>query len=186
MRAGLLALAVLVPAACAPKVSTTPRPFDDDLDVRPESTAAAATPAAPAAAAPAPGNARPAPPAPGKGLRSGTIARARLIAVLDAGPGTFLRQLEVAPRLAGDRFVGWQLVQLIDRSGPLHDIDLAPGDVLLTVNGQPVARAEQLWAVWDSLRTANAVTAQLSRGDRPLELRFTVDPPTGPAVAPRP
>lgn len=183
MRAGLLALSVLVHAACAPKVSTTPRPFDDDLDVRPESAAAGTPSAATAPAAPAPAT-RPAPP-PGKGLRSGTIARARLAAVLEAGPGMFLRQFEVAPRMAGDRFVGWRLVQLIDHSGPLHDVDLVPGDVLLAVNGKPVARPEQVSVLWDSLRTANEVTAQLSRGDRPLELRFTIDPAVAaPALPP--
>ena len=172
MRAGLLALAILVPAACGPKVSTAPRAFDDDLDVRP-APAATAEPSRPADAA------RPGPAAapPGKGLRTGTIARARLVAVLDAGPGTFLRQLEVAPRMAGDRFVGWQLVQLLDHSGPLHDVDVVPGDVLLAVNGVPVSRPEQLQALWDSLRTANAVTATLSRGSQALELHFAIDPP---------
>jgi hypothetical protein len=181
MRAGLLALTILVSAACGPKVSTAPRAFDDDLEARP---APAATPAAPAptrpADAPRPGPAA----APGKGLRTGTIARARLVAVLDAGPGTFLRQLEVAPRMAGDRFVGWQLVQLLDRSGPLHDVDLVAGDVLLAVNGKPVARPEQLQTLWDSLRTANEVTAQLRRGAQPLELRFTIEPPLAASPAP--
>jgi len=186
MRAGLLVVAVLgsvACAACAPKVSTTPRASDDDLDLRPapgpESAAAPAPAVAPDAARPAPAAA-----AAGKGLRSGTIPRASLVAVLAAGPATFLRQLEVAPRMAGDRFVGWQLVQLLDRSGPLHDVDLAPGDVLLAVNGKPVARPEQLWALWDSLRTANEVIAQLSRGDRPLELRFAVQPAIPPASQP--
>jgi len=181
MRAGLLALVILVPAACGPKVSTAPRAFDDDLEVRPAPAAAAATPA-PTRPADAP---RPAPATlPGKRMRTGTIARARLVAVLDAGPGTFLRQLEVAPRMAGDRFVGWQLVQLLDRSGPLHDVDLVAGDVLLAVNGKPVARPEQLQALWDSLRTANEVTAQLRRGAQPLELRFTVEPPLAASAAP--
>jgi S1-C subfamily serine protease len=176
MRAGLLALAVLVHAACGPKAATAPRAFDDDLDPRPAPAATAETPAAPAAPRPVADQSRAVAP-PGKGLRTGTIARARLVAVLDAGPGTFLRQLEVAPRMAGDRFVGWQLVQLLDRSGPLHDVDLAPGDVLLAVNGKPVARPEQLQALWDSLRTANEVIAQLWRGDQQLELRFAVQPP---------
>jgi len=167
MRVGLLALVIL---ACGPRASTTPRPVDDDLDQRPEPVAAAA-PAAPTAS-----EQRPVAP-PGKGLRSGTIERAHLVAVLDAGPGNFLRQLEVTPRLTGDRFVGWQLVQLIDRTGPLGDLDLAPGDVLLAVNGKPVARPEQLQVLWDSLRTANEVTAQLWRGEQKLELRFAVQPP---------
>jgi S1-C subfamily serine protease len=167
MRAGLLALVIL---ACGPRVSTTPRPVDDDLDQRAEPVATAAP------AAPVPSEKRTEAPA-GKGLRSGTIERAHLVAVLDAGPGSFLRQLEVTPRLTGDRFVGWQLVQLLDRTGPLGDLDLVPGDVLLAVNGKPVSRPEQLQTLWDSLRTANEVTAQLWRGDQKLELHFAVQPP---------
>jgi S1-C subfamily serine protease len=129
------------------------------------------------AAAPVPSDEQRAVAPPGKGLRSGTIERAHLIAVLDAGPGNFLRQLEVAPRLSGNQFVGWQLVQLLDHTGPLHDVDLIPGDVLLAVNGKPVSRPEQLQTVWDSLRSANEVVARLWRGDQKLELRFTVEPP---------
>jgi hypothetical protein len=176
MRAGLFALVVI---ACAPRASTTPRAFDDDLEPRAVPAVAAPAPAP----TPAPAIARPAAP-PGKGLRSGTIARAHLVAVLDAGPGTFLRQLEVAPHMAGDRFVGWRLVQLLDRTGPLHDVDLAPGDVLLAINDKPVSRPEQLQALWDSLRTANDVTAKLWRGSQALELHFTIDPPADPRSGP--
>ena len=165
MRAGLLALMV---AACGAKASTTPRTFDDDLGER----ARDRDPAPPAELPDAQRRVAP----PGKGLRAGTIARAHLVAVLDAGPATFLRQLEVAPRLTGERFVGWQLVQLLDHTGPLHDVDLAPGDVLLAINGKPLSRPEQLQVVWDSLRTANEVTAQMWRGDQKLELRFAVVP----------
>src|SRR5439155_5339840 len=115
-------------------------------------------------------------------LRTGTIARDRLVAVLDAGPGMFLRQLEVAPRMSGDRFMGWQLVQLIDHTGPLGGVDVIPGDVLLAINGKPLERPDELQTVWDSLRTANELTAQLSRGDAKLELRFTIDPPVAPQI----
>jgi type II secretory pathway component PulC len=165
MRAGLLALVAL---ACGPKVSNAPRAIDDDLEAR--ETAAAVQAAAPSGA---PRVVAP----PGKGLRTGTIARDRLVATLDAGPAMFLRQLEVAPHMAGDRFVGWQLVQLIDHTGPLHDLDLVPGDVLLAINGKPLARPEQLQTVWDSLRTANEIAAQMWRGAGKLELRFTIEPP---------
>jgi hypothetical protein len=172
-----LATGALAIAGCGPKAA--PQAFDHDLDTRAEPVAAGS-----AAPAELPDAQRPVAP-PGKGLRTGTIGRAQLVAVLDAGPGTFLRQLEVAPHMAGERFVGWQLVQLLDQRGPLHDVDLAPGDVLLAVNGQVVSRPEQLQALWDSLRTANEVTAQLWRGDRKLELRFAVQPPvTGSAAAP--
>lgn len=193
MRAGWLVLAI---AACGPKAANTPRTVDDDLESGlPRSAARSADPpgaermlvepapppsAGPRTTGPPPGAEIPdtqrtvAPP--GKGLRSGTIARDHLLAVLDAGPGSFLRQFEVAPRLAGDRFIGWELVQLLDHTGPLHDVDLASGDVLLAVNGSPLSRPEQLQTVWDSLRTANEVTARFWRGDKKFELHFTIEP----------
>jgi type II secretory pathway component PulC len=163
MRALLLTLVV----ACGPKVSTTPTTFDEDLG-KPEPTAAAPVneltierPVAP----------------PGKGMRTGTIARDRLIAVLDAGPGSFLRQFEVTAKMSGERFVGWELVQLVGATGnPLYDVDLAPGDVLLAINGKQISRPDQLQSVWDSLRTANAVSAQLWRGQTKLTLEFAVEP----------
>jgi len=168
MRA-LLCLALL--AACGPKVDPKKPSIDDDLPAQPVAEASG-IPGTPAVA--------PRPDAPvGKGLRSGTIERARLIAVLDQGPGEFLRQLEVTPHMEGDRFVGWQLVQLIDHAGPLADLDVAPGDVLLALNGQPLSRPDQLQQVWDSLRTANEVIADVWRGTSKLQLKFAIEPRVG-------
>ena len=151
-------------AACGPKVDPRSPSFDEDLG-----------PTQKAEPAPAPVASAPRPEAPaGKGLRTGTIARAKLLAVLDGGPGAFLRQLEVTPRMDGERFVGWQLVQLLDHTGPLADVDVLPGDVLLAINGKPLARPDQLQAVWDSLRTANSLDAQLWRGDGQLKLSFSI------------
>jgi S1-C subfamily serine protease len=84
----------------------------------------------------------------------------------------------------GERFVGWQLVQLVDRSGPLVDVDVVPGDVLLAINGQPISKPDQLQRVWDSLRTANTVTAQLWRGEAKFDLAFTIGPQVAPAAPP--
>jgi hypothetical protein len=172
MRATLCLVLVTHVWACGPKVAPKPSAFDEDLG--PRNVEAAPT---------AVEQPRPEAP-PGKGLRTGTIERAKLIAVLDHGPGAFLRQLEVTPRMDGNRFIGWQLVQLLDRNGPLVDVDVAPGDVLLAVNGKPLSRPDQLQWVWDSLRTANELRAQLWRGDAKLELAFTIEPPIDPATLP--
>lgn len=170
MRAGWLVLAI---AACSPKGPSGPMLREDDLALTSRDAAPAPT-EAPRSEAP-----------PGKGLRSGTVARANLLAVLDAGLPTFLGKVEIEARTNGNQFVGWRLVQLIDKAGPLHDLDVLPGDVLLAVNGQAISRPEQAQAVWDSLRTANQVTAQMWRGQQKLELRFAIDPPVAqPPPAP--
>jgi S1-C subfamily serine protease len=161
MRAALLAFIV----ACGPKVAPKPVALDEDLGARVGDATADVAPEPSRRDAP-----------PGKGARSGTIERARLVAVLDGGPGAFLRQLEVAPRMTGDRFVGWQLVQLVDRDSALADVDVVPGDVLVAVNGQPVSRPDQLQSLWDSLRTANEIRADLWRGDGKLQLVFAITP----------
>ena len=178
MRPALLALFASSLAACAPKVQPSTTAFDEDL---PRETATAA----PSTEVVAPVELPIAPP--GKGVRIGTIDRAKLVAVLDAGPPMFLRQVEVTAKMNGERFVGWQLVQLVDRAGPLVDVDVTPGDVLLAINGQPISRPDQLQRVWDSLRTANSVTAQLTRGDAKFDLQFAIEPavaPAAPASAP--
>jgi hypothetical protein len=160
-------LLLVLGAACAPKVATAPPSFDEELpsDRRSTTTLEEAPPSMPE---------RPLAP-PGKGLRTGTISRARLDEVLDAGAGVFLRQLELTPKLADERFVGWQLVQLVDRMGPLADIDLQPGDVLLAINGKPLSRPDQLQVVWDSLRSANELKAQLWRGGSQFTLAFAIE-----------
>ncbi|MBA3501847.1 MAG: PDZ domain-containing protein [Myxococcota bacterium] len=164
MRAALLAVLL---AACGPKVSTTPTTFDEELATK-QKTAPPVADEVTMERAVAP---------PGKGLRAGTIPRDRLLAVLDAGPGTFLRQFEVTARMTGNRFIGWELVQLIGtRQNPLYDVDLVPGDVLLSINGKMIARPDQLQTVWDSLRVADTVTAQLWRGQTKLTLEFSVEP----------
>ena len=51
-----------------------------------------------------------------------------------------------------------------------------PGDVLLAVNGKPLSRPDQLQAVWDSLRGANQLVAELWRGNAKLRLEFAIEP----------
>ena len=159
-------LAVLV-VACAPKVPTAPPTFDEDLPKQEVAAPQADELTIERPVAP-----------PGKGLRSGTIARDRLVAVLDAGPAAFLRQFEVNAKMSGDRFVGWELVQLVGQAtaNPLYDVDLVPGDVLLTINGKSISRPDQLQTVWETLRTSNEVTAELWRGRSKLTLAFAVEP----------
>lgn len=171
------ALLLALATACGAKVKPAAVSYDEELGNKARSSDEDGAPRAGDGEAPKVAAERPRAEAPpGKGLRNGTIDRKRLLAVLDAGPAMFLRQFEMIARLERERFVGWQLVQLVDRASPLADVDLVPGDVLLAVNGKPLSRPDQLQTVWDSLRTANEVTAQLWRGDMKLTLAFAIEP----------
>jgi type II secretory pathway component PulC len=152
--ASALAL-VLALGACGPRAQ--PRdPGRDDLD----------------------NQAEPAPepePAPIEVRRGGEISRAELDRVLDAGPGQFLQVVRVEPSFDGNRFLGWVILAFVppDR---FAGVDLVPGDLVVAVNGQMVARPEQLQAVWEDLRNATEVIIEARRDGAPFELRFQVAP----------
>lgn len=153
--------------ACGPK--HTPSPHDESELPTPQRADTDRQPA----------GTRAAEPPPRKGARNGTIERPKLVAVLNKGPGAFLGQFEVSPRLEAKRFIGWQLVRLLDRNSPLTAIDVAPGDVLASVNGNSLSRPDQLQTLWDSLRTANSIQAVLWRGATKVDLAFAIEPHVG-------
>ena len=67
----------------------------------------------------------------------GVIRRADLDATLDAGLGAFLGRVGTAPSLEDGHFVGFRLTELRDPT--LFDgVDLQTGDVVVSVNGQPI------------------------------------------------
>ncbi len=160
MRA-LTSLILLLPlAACGPKVDpNTPFDIDDDR------------PGVPATAvAPLPVEAPP-----GSGSRTMTMDRATLAASLAVGPPAFLRQVEVTADTIGDRFLGWRLVQLLaDASPSLRSLDVLPGDVLLDVNGAPVAKPDDLMNLWTSLSGAPQIVFNLTRGGAPFAITVAV------------
>lgn len=159
-------LVLLLAAGCGPKVSTDPSPYEEDD---------------PAAGAPIENKQPTWEELPvveaGPGVREGTIERAALVTVLDAGPGAVLRHFEVAAEHDGQRFLGWRLVAVDPRHRGFDGIDLQPGDVLVALNGRSVSRPDELQAVWDSLRTADAIVVDLRRGEGRLQLRWAITAP---------
>jgi hypothetical protein len=161
----LLLVAVLAAAGCAPKVVVGPEPPDQDD---------------PRAAAPEPAREptwaeRPVAPSTPR-AREGTIARAALLAVLDAGPPAVLQHVEVAAELEGRRFRGWRLVAIDPEHRRFDDVDLEPGDVLVAINGRPLSHPEHLRDLFVQLRSAEVIVADLRRGAGRLQLRWIVTP----------
>jgi S1-C subfamily serine protease len=112
---------------------------------------------------------RPPPPA-----VEGEIARAELDAVLDAGLGRFLQGVITEPHLEDGHFVGFRLVSLYPDDERMRAVDLVPGDVITSVNGQPIERPEQALRVWSSLRVASELLVDYRREGEERQLRFAI------------
>jgi len=104
----------------------------------------------------------------------GEIARAALAVVLDGGLGRFLQGVVTEPELADGRFVGFRLVSLYPDDERMRAVDLVPGDVITSVNGQSIERPEQALRVWSSLRVASELLVDYRREGEERQLRFAI------------
>jgi hypothetical protein len=105
------------------------------------------------------------PPSPPKeNLPKGTIARTELDQALMRGPGWLLSKVQAEDVLRQNKFVGWRLVSFPadwDGSG------LQPGDVITDVNGAPIERPEDFWAVWLLATEATELKFGFERDGKP-------------------
>jgi len=107
-------------------------------------------------------------------VTSGTILRAELAPVLDAGLGRFLQGVVTEPRLEAGDFVGFEIVSLYPDDPRFARLELQPGDVVTRVNGQSIERPEHALAVWSSLRVASQLLVEFRHEGEPRELRFEI------------
>ena len=105
---------------------------------------------------------------------SGLITRAELVAVLDAAPGRFLAHVDTEPHFVSGRFHGWTLASFFPGDARFEAVDLAPGDVVLSVNGRSIERPDQLMQVWDALRRERALIVVVERSGVPRQLRYEI------------
>jgi type II secretory pathway component PulC len=76
-----------------------------------------------------------------------------VVKFVDAGFWNFLQQVEVEPSLDDGRFRGWIIVAL--RPPAFWDgVDLAPGDIVTSVNDKPIERETEAFDAFQSLKTA--------------------------------
>jgi hypothetical protein len=111
--------------------------------------------------------------------RTGTIERAELDRVLEAGPGRLLARVRVKANVTGKRFNGWEVVRV-----PWQAVDLLAGDVVLAVNGRTLEHPLELKVLWDDLRKANAIAVDVDRKGEKFALTFDIVPAVGAAARP--
>ncbi len=106
--------------------------------------------------------------------RTGVIARADLVPVLDQGLGRFLQNVKTEPTFHKGAFAGFRILSLFPGEPAFASLDLRPGDTVVRINGRPIERPEQAVAVWEELRTASNLVVQYRRDGEPLSLRFRI------------
>jgi hypothetical protein len=126
----------------------------------------------------APADEAAAPPAPAPILvsrvRQGSIDRAALDTVLDAGPAAFLAGLEVDADVDGNKFHGWRVVSFMPRDPRYAAVDIVPGDLVVRVNGRVIVRPEHFQEVWEGLRGAAKLIVEVSRGPERFLLEYAI------------
>ena len=113
-------------------------------------------PAARTAPAPAPQAATP------PSRPSGKLVRAEVVKFVDQGFWNFLQQVEVEPSLNDGRFRGWIIVALRPPAF-WEGVDLAPGDIVTSVNDMPIERETEAFDAFQSLKTAPALNVSYVR-----------------------
>jgi hypothetical protein len=111
---------------------------------------------------------------------AGTLPRAELVRVLDAGPGAFLQHVDVQPRFRAGHFYGWRVVSFFPDdprfAAAPRPRPILPGDVVMRVNGRALERPEQLVQAWQALRapTVRELVVELERAGVVHALRWAI------------
>jgi hypothetical protein len=157
------ALPLLFVAACAssayPSVND-PMPPPDPASIR-------------GAGAPKPGRARAGTQQTGAAVTNGTLQRADVERVVDAGLGRFLGYVALRPSLSAGRFLGWS-IEGLQPPELWQGIDLRPGDVVTRINGMAIEREMEAYDAFQAVRQAPVLEVTYLRQNQPRTLRFTI------------
>ena len=109
-----------------------------------------------------------------------TVRRSALSHTLDAGMGSWLRGVDVEPKVERGHFQGWLLRALFAGDPCWSDVGLQAGDVVNRVNHHPIEKPEQAHAVWTALRRAPEISVEFIRAGQTRSLTFSVLDDAGP------
>ncbi len=115
-------------------------------------------------------------------MPSNAIRRSAVQAVLTAGPGAFLQNIDVDdhPVFLAGKFHGFRIAAL--RGEAWAGVDLRAGDIVTRVNGFSIEHPEQAAEAFYSLRVSSELRVEYERDGVPRELRFGIVDDGAPPV----
>lgn len=114
-------------------------------------------------------------------VATGTLQRADVERVVDAGLGRFLGGVVIEPSLSAGKFTGWSIVGL-EPAELWRGVDLQPGDVVTKVNGMPIEREVEAFDAFQAVRQSPTLEITYLRQNQPRTLRFTIVGAPSPAL----
>ena len=106
--------------------------------------------------------------------RTGSVPRSKVVATLEGGLGKFLSGVQLQASMRAGKFIGFRIQSLPRDAAWAQTVDLAPGDVVVSVNGLPIERPEQALTVWENLKKASALRVEYLRGAAITHLEFDI------------
>jgi hypothetical protein len=107
-------------------------------------------------------------------LPPGHVWREQVMAVMSPGIAMFLRRIEVRESMVNGRFHGFRIIELRGDPALWSGVDLLPGDVVTSINGQPIGHYDQAYRVWQSLAAAPALVVAYERNGETRELHYDI------------
>jgi len=87
--------------------------------------------------------------------------------------GQLFTQMRAVPNLAGGQTDGFRLSEI--QSGSLfQQMGLQDGDVVTSINGQPLNDPTQAIALFNTLRNASNISMEVERGGQPVTLTYNI------------
>lgn len=111
----------------------------------------------------------------------GTLRRADVESVVDAGLGRFLSHVALEPRVSAGKFAGWTIMAL-EPPDLWQGVDLKPGDVVTRVNGMPIERETEAYDAFQAVRQASTLEVSYLRQNQPRTLRYAIVGAPSPAL----
>jgi len=113
------------------------------------------------------------------------LARADVVATVDAGLGRFLQKFEMEASLtASGEFTGFRIVRVHDTVA-FNGLGIGPGDIVTSINQRPIERPTEAYEAFVSLRTAPSLDIDYLRGGRLMHLSLPIvgSAPPAPTAA---
>lgn len=112
----------------------------------------------------------------GAATGGGRLSRKKYAAAIAQGPQRVIASVELEPHMADGQFVGHEIVRFTPDGLLAKCTSLRPGDVLIAINGESLARPTQFMQAWSTLKEARALKVEILRGGQPVVVKWTISP----------